>query len=104
MQEKNDIAETFLERVLAQENENIIAWTLYALLYEQKGQELNAEITLKKALKINQAHLAELNAPLNGLNELAPSENAAAAEETSKKAEEGKITASHSIFLSNSYF
>ena len=55
MQEKNDVAETFLERVLSQENENIIAWTLYALLYEQKGQELNAEITLKKALKMNQA-------------------------------------------------
>ena len=89
MQEKNDVAETFLERVLAQENENIIAWTLYALLYEQKGQELNAEITLKKALKMNQAHLAELHGHLNGLNEIAPSENTGAEETSAKKAEEG---------------
>lgn len=91
MQEKNDIAETFLERVLSQENENIIAWTLYALLYEQKGQELNAEITLKKVLKMNQAHLAELNAPLNGLHEFAPSDTVGEEYVSTKKAEEGKM-------------
>jgi len=54
MQEKNDMAELFLERVTAQDGENLIAWTLYAILYEQKGQELNAEITFKKAHKMNQ--------------------------------------------------
>lgn len=60
MQEKFDIAETFLERVTAQENEHVIAWTLYSILYEQKGQDLNADITLKKVTKINQAKYAEL--------------------------------------------
>lgn len=60
MQEKNDVAETFLERVLSQESTtNVIAWTLYALLYEQKGQDQNAEITLKEATKMNIAHLLE---------------------------------------------
>lgn len=53
MQEKNDEAETFLERVTAQENENVIAWTLYGILYEQKGQELNADITFKRSTKLN---------------------------------------------------
>ena len=53
LQEKNDMAEMFLERVTAQDSENMIAWTLYAMLYEQKGQELNAEITFKKAHKMN---------------------------------------------------
>jgi hypothetical protein len=54
MQEKNDIAETFLERVIVQDKENIVAWTLYAILYEQRGEELNADITFKKAIKLNQ--------------------------------------------------
>lgn len=65
MQEKYDTAETFLERVIAQESENVIAWTLYAMLYEQKGQELNADITLKKVVKMNQAQLNELMISLN---------------------------------------
>ena len=99
MQEKNDVAETFLERVLAQENENIIAWTLYALLYEQRGQELNAEITLKKVLKMNQAHMAELNAPLNGLNEMAPSDNYIEEAAISKKTEEGYYYPKDLIFF-----
>lgn len=60
MQEKLDIAETFLERVTAQENENVIAWTLYSMLYEQKGQELNADITLKKVMKMNHSQFVEL--------------------------------------------
>ncbi len=54
MQEKLDMAELFLERVTAQDQENIIAWTLYAMLYEQRSQDLNAEITYKKAHKLNQ--------------------------------------------------
>lgn len=49
------MAETFLERVVAQESENIVAWTLYLILYEQKEEDLNAEITLKKLLRMNQA-------------------------------------------------
>lgn len=64
MQDKLDVAETFLDRVTAQEGENVVAWTLYAMLYEQKGQDMNAEITLKKALKINQNLLAEQQAAL----------------------------------------
>jgi hypothetical protein len=87
MQEKNDIAETFLERVVAQDNEHVIAWTLYSILYEQKGQELNAEITLKKVLKMNQAHFAELQASLMNT----PTHQAqldAAAEEERKEADE----------------
>lgn len=64
MQEKNDVAETFLERVTAQDPDNVIAWTLYALLYENKGLDLNADITLKKVIKLNQAQLAELQASL----------------------------------------
>ncbi len=59
MQEKIDTAEIFLERVTAQENENLVAWTLYAILYEQKGMELNAELTLKKVIKLNQALINE---------------------------------------------
>lgn len=65
MQEKYEIAETFLERVIAQENENVIAWTLYAMLYEQKGQDLNADITIKKVMKMNQAQLNELMISMN---------------------------------------
>lgn len=68
IQEKYDLAETFLEKVTTQEPENIIGWTLLAILYEQKGQELNAEITMKKTLKINQAilnEMANLNSSLN---------------------------------------
>lgn len=61
MQEKYELAETFLEKVTAQENENVVGWTLLALLYEQKGQELNAEITMKKTLKLNQSLLSESN-------------------------------------------
>lgn len=64
MQEKLDMAETFLERVTAQENENVIAWTLYAMLYELKGLDMNAEITLKKCLRLNQAQYAEQLAAL----------------------------------------
>ena len=60
MQEKIDTAEIFLERVTAQENENLVAWTLYAILYEQKGMELNAELTLKKVIKLNQALITEM--------------------------------------------
>jgi Flp pilus assembly protein TadD len=61
MQEKYDLAETFLEKVTTQDSENVIGWTLLALLYEQKGQELNAEITIKKTLKLNQSLLSESN-------------------------------------------
>ena len=87
MQDKIDTAETFLERVTAQDamnspssaiassddaNLNIIAWTLYAVIYEQKGLDLNAEITLRKAHKLNthtsghlkqhaESHLASLH-------------------------------------------
>lgn len=69
MQEKNDVAETFLQRVTAQDDENVIAWTLYAMLYEQMGQEMNAEITIKRVLKINQVQVSELQAMLH--NQLA---------------------------------
>ena len=61
MQEKYDLAETFLEKVTTQENDNINGWTLLALLYEQKGQDLNAEITMKKTLKLNQSLMSESN-------------------------------------------
>jgi hypothetical protein len=68
MQDKIDTAETFLERVTAKDmpnspasvssnddaaNLNVIAWTLYAVLYEQKGLDLNAEITFRKAHKLS---------------------------------------------------
>ena len=86
-QEKNDVAETFLERVIAQDNENVIAWTLHAILYEQKGQELNAEITVKKVLKLNQAQFAELQAQL--LSTIAT--GTLVMEEEENKAAEGKI-------------
>jgi hypothetical protein len=90
MQEKNEVAETFLERVVAQDNDHVIAWTLYALLYEQKGQELNAEITLKKVLKMNQAHFAELQASLLHT----PTHQATLdAEEERKEAEEAAVLA-----------
>jgi tetratricopeptide (TPR) repeat protein len=69
MQDKLDIAETFLERVTAQESENVIAWTLYSMLYEQKGQDRNAEISLKQVLKLNQAQY------LDQQNSLAASQN-----------------------------
>lgn len=70
MQEKYDLAETFLEKVTAQESDNIIGWTLLSILYEQKGQELNAEITLKKTLKLNQNILNEANNMNASLNQL----------------------------------
>ena len=60
MQEKYDESEIFLERVTAQENENVIAWTLYGILYEQKGQELNADITFKRAVKLNNVQYMEM--------------------------------------------
>lgn len=82
MQEKYDMAETFLERIIAQENENVIAWTLYAMLYEQKGQDLNADITLKKVLKMNQAQLNELMISMNVLPPQPETED-----ETAKKEE-----------------
>jgi len=69
MQEKNEVAETFLQRVTAQDDDNVIAWTLYAMLYEQMGQEMNAEITLKRVLKINQVQVSELQAMMH--NQLA---------------------------------
>ena len=59
MQEKFDLAETFLERVCVQNSDNVVAWTLYAILHEQKGEELNAEITFKKAAKLNQSQYHE---------------------------------------------
>jgi tetratricopeptide (TPR) repeat protein len=59
MQEKYDIAETFLERVISQSGDNVIAWTLYAYLYERRGQELNADITYKRANKLNQQLLQQ---------------------------------------------
>lgn len=65
MQEKNDEAETFLERVTAQDNENVIAWTLYGMLYEQRGQDLNADITFKQTVKINNALNLELYPPVS---------------------------------------
>jgi hypothetical protein len=85
MQEKNDVAETFLERVVAQDGEHVIAWTLYAVLYEQRGQELNAEITLKKVLKLNQAHYAELQASLLAASQTAAEAATATAEEERSK-------------------
>lgn len=84
MQEKYEIAETFLERVIAQENENVIAWTLYAMLYEQKGQDLNADITIKKVMKMNQAQLNELMISMN-IVPIQPE-----TEDESAKKEEGK--------------
>ena len=60
MQEKYDESEIFLERVTAQENENVIAWTLYGILYEQKNQELNADITFKRATKLNNTQYMEM--------------------------------------------
>ncbi|CAF0849700.1 unnamed protein product [Brachionus calyciflorus] len=81
MQEKYDIAEIFLERVTAQENEHVVAWTLHSMLYEQKGQELNADITLKKVLKMNQIQYSELMASLNIQPQHAETEDEAAKKE-----------------------
>jgi hypothetical protein len=53
MQEKYTIAETFFDRVTNQDSENVIAWYFYALYYELTNQDLNAEITIKKAHKLN---------------------------------------------------
>lgn len=61
-------------------------------LYEQKGQDLNADITLKKVLKLNQSQLIELQAALNNqLNQqlgIAPSTDAPVEDEAAKKEEE----------------
>lgn len=90
MQEKLDIAETFLDRVTAQENDNVIAWTLYAMLYEQKGLDMNAEITFKKVLKINQTQYAEQLAALsNAPNETSHADELPTDLSIAKK-EEGK--------------
>lgn len=62
MQERFETAETFLERVTAQESDNVVAWTLYAMLYERKGEEMNADITIKKVVKMNQIQVAEQQA------------------------------------------
>jgi hypothetical protein len=55
MQEKYDIAEVFFDRVTCNDSDNVIAWCLYAMFYEQTNQDLNAEITFGKTFKINQA-------------------------------------------------
>lgn len=88
-QEKNDIATTFLERVTAQENDSVIAWTLFTILYEQRGEELNAEITLKKVLKLNQAQYSELQSSLLNTNPATNSQLEGGEEEKLK--EEGNI-------------
>ncbi len=88
MQDKFDVAEIFLERVTAQENENLIAWTLYSILYEQKNLELNAELTLKKVIKMNQALLAEAQAA-HEKNHPNANDTGAEEEAVSVKKEEG---------------
>lgn len=99
MQEKLNLSETFLERVTAQDSQNVVAWTLYSILYEQKGQELNAEITLKKVLKMNQSQFIEkqavLNSQLNHANPpLAPSDsNVEETGETPAKKDDGLFRA-----------
>lgn len=55
MEEKYDVAEVFFDRVTCSENDNVIAWCLYAMFYELTGQDLNADITFNKAVKLNQA-------------------------------------------------
>lgn len=82
MQEKLDVAETFLERVISQDSENVIAWTLYTMLYEQKGEEMNAYITLKKVIKLNQTQV---------LHEQQLAEAAEAAEDVSQSKKEDDI-------------
>lgn len=84
-QEKNDTATTFLERVTAQENESVIAWTLFTILYEQRGEELNAEITLKKVLKLNQSQYSELQSSLLNANPATNSQIEAGEEEKLKE-------------------
>lgn len=60
MQEKYDIAETFFDRVTNRDSNNVVAWCLYAMLYENTNQDLNAEITFSKTIKLNNAiELAE---------------------------------------------
>jgi hypothetical protein len=59
MQEKYEVAETFFDRVTCKESENVIAWCLYGMFYEQTQQELNAEITFNKTLVLDSA-LTEL--------------------------------------------
>ena len=91
MQEKYDMAELFLERVTAQDGENLIAWTLFALLYEQRGQGLNAEITFKKAHKMNHdLHMNDVEIS-NIENELQAS--------SIKKLEEGTKSAGPSLLF-----
>jgi hypothetical protein len=70
MQEKYEVAETFFDRVTCKENENVIAWCLYGMFYEQTQQDLNAEITFNKTLALDislsviqlqqQAHLGSI--------------------------------------------
>lgn len=90
IQDKHDTAEIFLERVAAQEPENLVAWTLYSILYEQKGLELNAELTLKKVIKLNQTLLAETQNHLIQQNQLL-NDNGAEEEMVSVKKEDGLL-------------
>jgi protein required for attachment to host cells len=60
---------------------------LYALLYEQKGQEMNADITLKKVLKLNQAQFGELQSSLLNQNNSSSTTQHNETEEESKKEE-----------------
>lgn len=54
MQENFDIAEIFFDRVTCNDTENVIAWCLYAMFYEQTNKDQNADITFAKTIKLNQ--------------------------------------------------
>ena len=54
MQENFEIGEIFFDRVTSNDPENVIAWCLYAMFYEQTNQDQNADITFAKTIKLNQ--------------------------------------------------
>ena len=54
MQENFEIGDIFFDRVTCNDPENVIAWCLYAMFYEQTNQDQNADITFAKTIKLNQ--------------------------------------------------
>jgi hypothetical protein len=54
MQENFEIGEIFFDRVTSNDPENVIAWCLYAMFYEQTNQDQNADTTFAKTIKLNQ--------------------------------------------------
>ncbi|CAF0731760.1 unnamed protein product [Adineta ricciae] len=55
--ENNEIADLFFETVTTEDSENVIAWTLYGVFQKHIGNEMNAQITLAQAEKLQRAIL-----------------------------------------------